>query len=150
MPTPTPTEPDATELATAANEVVRAIDSLRKEIASAQKYGRRNRVLIWAVALSVVLDLLLSVALIGMFQRTSNAVKLANRASSAQMISCHAGNEARGLQTQLWETILAFPPSIGETAAAAKEREERTSKFRAYIKDAFAQQDCEKQARGKS
>ena len=144
----TPNEPDA-ELVLAANEVVQAIDSLRKEIASAQKYGRRNRALIWAVGASMVLDVILSIALIALYGQTHDAAQLAKQASSAQVVSCRAGNEARSLQTQLWNTILAFPPTTSETPAQAQEREKRVTEFRLYIKDAFAQQDCEKLVRGK-
>lgn len=144
MTTPLTPDDETSDLTLVANDVIRAIDGLRKEISSTQKYGRRNRMLIWAVAGSVALDLFLSIALFTLFHKTNEAANLAKQASSAQVVSCRAGNETRKIQTELWNTILAFPPEEQETEEAVKVREQRVAEFRRYIDVAFRQQDCEK------
>lgn len=141
MTSPEPME--ASQLAAAAADIVQSIDGLREEVAAQKSYGRRNRWLIRVVIVSVILDFLLSLGLVFLFGRVQHAADLAREASSAQRVACLAGNETRAIQTDLWNTILAFPPPPGELPAAAVIREQRTEEFRTYIGQAFKSQDCD-------
>lgn len=130
------------ELLIVASEVVRAIDDLRQEMVGTKRYGRRNRQLIRWIVASLVFDILLSLGLAVAVTRANAATRRAERAASAQVVACRAGNEARALQTELWNTILSYPPPLGETAAEALQREGRVAEFRRYVATAFRQQDC--------
>lgn len=133
------------ELVMAVGGLIESIDGLRSEVTDTRLYGSRSRRLIGWVALSVCLDIGLSLALGAIAIQSHHASDKATKASSTNVVNCLSGNESRRIQTDLWNTVLQFPTPANETPEAKKNREEQTAKFRSYIDKAFAQRDCSKQ-----
>lgn len=125
------------ELILAVGSLIESTDSLRGEVHDLKAYGRRNRRLIRIVTLSVIFDVLLSFGLGYATWRASRASDQAARASSALTVNCLAGNESRKIQTDLWNTVLAFPQPN-----PTPEQEAQTQKFKDYIATAFVIRDC--------
>lgn len=135
---------DTAELLVVARGMTAAIRDLSGDVKSVATYGQHNRRLIWVVAVSVTFDICLSLALGAVAVQSRHASDKATKASSTLVVNCLSGNESRKIQTDLWNTVLAFPPPPVETAEARTQREAQTAKFRTYIGQAFAQRDCSK------
>jgi hypothetical protein len=125
------TTPD-NELLVAVQEMNKTAVGLRAEVAEQKTYGRRNRHLIWIVAISLALDLFASsVAIYGLIQ----ANDAQNKANDATARTCRTSNASRKDITDLWGQVL---PLLAKTDA------ERTLKIKDYISTAYAQRDCSK------
>jgi hypothetical protein len=140
----TTSSPDDAELVGAVHAMTSELAGLRADTDELRGYGRRNRHLIKLVAVSVAVDVLLSVGLAYAVHRADQAATEAKRSSSSQVVTCRSSNVARAGQTDLWTFILnSYPPPANETPAERTAREERVAKFKAYVASAFAPRDCE-------
>lgn len=140
------TEPDRNAVLEAAQRLEGSMVTLGGEIAGLRAYGERNRHLIWALAASLVLDLVLSVAVGFLAVQATNTSKRADEATSAaarnlqtQIATCRAGNEARAANRTLWEYLISVALAGPQQAAQAQFIEQ----FRTYIGGVFAARNCD-------
>lgn len=128
------------EAFTAAARLQESMGSLQGEIRTLRVYGKRNRRYIWALTISIALDLVLSVVIAFVAVQSSNANTLANQNAQVQKSTCEAGNQARAVTVQLWTYVLEVSAQNPENQTPAKKQQ--IEKFRAYMTSAYAQRDC--------
>lgn len=140
---------DPDPLATA-DRLAGALDSMTSELRTAgarltatEKYGRRNRYMIWLTFASIVLDVILTVLLV--FGYTAAEAADARAGANAAAItaqhgsllaSCESGNVSRAVQVALWDHVLA------ETATNLSLKTPAGRMLLAYIRAAFKPRDC--------
>lgn len=131
----------------AANQLTSALDAMsgRLEAVSAAQdeqilYGRRNRHLIWGLVVSLLLDAVLTVAIVSVTVKTNEASNRATETHNRLVATCISSNEARRLNTQLWEYIFTLKPSTPRTVAQQKQIVD----LQDYVHRAFAPRDCAK------
>jgi uncharacterized membrane protein len=131
-----PRDPVAT-----ARALTAALDGLSGDIKRLTDYGIRNRHLIWALIVSLILDLALTIviALVAVQAHDANATALS--AKAAQMALCEAGNTTRAQQRQLWFHLLTTPRLPG-SPPRTKAQQQQIDAFKAYISQTFAPRDC--------
>lgn len=130
-----PIEPNAKAAAiTAANSLIKTMDTLTVEIKEVRKTNRKHQFLIRLLGLSMAFDLLLSIALGGIGFTAHNAAEAAAR---NQKQFCEGSNETRRVQKDLWSYVLNIPASNTSPA-----QEEQRQKFKDYIDTVFAPRDC--------
>lgn len=100
--------------------------------------GKTNRRIIRWLAVSVALDIGLSVAMIFIAIGAQHTAETATSAQTQTRLQCEAGNEARSAQLQLWTYVLTLS-SQHET----KRQKKQAVQFRHYIQRVFAQRDCD-------
>ena len=129
----------AVEKLTASNDAVSGqLESLKAESVEHRRYGRRNRHLIWVLAAAVVL--LLTAGIVVNAVRASNASDLARQVHATQVSTCQQGNVTRLQQLQIWDYVLAVPPTKPPTA---REKAVRAD-FKGFVHRVFAPRDCSK------
>jgi hypothetical protein len=140
------TSPDDATLE-AADRLERSMSALTAEMQSLGAYGKRNRHLIVGLAISLVLDLALSVVVWMVAAQAREASDRAAEASSAaslnrqaQVVTCESGNEARAAQVRLWSTVLDLSAQV---SPQTPERARAADEFRAYVVRTFAPRDCQ-------
>lgn len=111
---------------------------LRAESEGHRRYGRRNRRMIWTLAVAVVL--LLTAGIVVNSLRASNASDLARQVHATQVNTCQQSNTTRTQTIQLWDYILSIPPAAPLTAEQRKQRVD----FKAYVHRVFAPRNCSK------
>ena len=114
------------------------LNLLRAESEGHRRYGHRNRAMIWALAVAVVLILAAGIVVNGV--QASNASDLARQVHATQVSTCQQGNVTRQQQIQIWDYVLAVPPATPPTAREKKIRAD----FQAYVHRVFAARDCGK------
>jgi hypothetical protein len=122
-----------------------ALGAVREELSRLNAYGRRNRRLIIALAVSLCLDVLLTVAVIvGGVALAGNKATI-GEIHQTQVNACQTGNRLRDEQRRLWEHVVAIskPPRGALTPAQARERERTTSAFLAYVRRVLPDLDCQ-------
>ena len=139
---------DDSELAAAVRDMTSELSGLRRDAQELRDYSQRNRRLIKITAVSLVIDVLMSLGLAYAVYRSQEASDRAEAAASATVVTCRSSNEARALQTNLWNFILALPPGPDETPEQRAQRAETVGKFKVYIGDAFAPRDCDRLLKG--
>jgi hypothetical protein len=137
------------ELVDAVRGMTVELAGLRTDTQELRSYGTRNRRLIRIVAVSLIFDVLLSLGLGFAVHHAQEASDRAGRAASATVVTCRSSNEARAVQTDLWDYIFTqFAQSIDQSPAESAERAVNIAKFKAYIATAFAQKDCDHLLKG--
>lgn len=126
------------------DDIIDRADALDRKIAASDdmaallRYGHASRNLIHWLAVSIALDIMLSLALgwvaIGAQQTANQASSLAARSYQA----CLAGNDFRATELQLWNYILDLPP----TAPRTPDQQAQQVQFRTYIDRQFAPRKC--------
>lgn len=99
---------------------------------------KRRKAQVTLLAISIFIELLLSVALAYGWSQNH---KLAIQAESNHMAilrNCETSNEARANNKQLWDYLLTQTPSQPPTA----EQEKRIADFEAFVNKTFAPRDC--------
>lgn len=143
---PTPPDPVAVAQAMTGAMVVLSDDfkDLRKDTSSQLKWVKR---IIKIMAGTVILDICLSVAAIGFGYGLDQVINQVRRATTgaaaahtAAVTSCHAGNDFRVQDRQLWTQLLSLTGTDPQTAQQAA----NTSKFLAFIAAHDALRDCSK------
>jgi hypothetical protein len=139
------TDPDHKSTVEAARILVASMDSLGGEMGALRRYGQRNRRLIWGLAVSLLLDVLLSVAVFFVAVQATEASNRATLATSeaalnrqSQLNSCEAANQARAVSIQLWNYVL----DLSEKNNPAPDKQMQIDQFRSYIQDAYSPRDC--------
>lgn len=134
-------------LAEAADELGRNVTDLNASVRDLASYGRRNRQLIYWTAAGLLVDLIVSVALILVAVQANNASHRATEATSAAAqnrqnakVTCESGNQARLAQIQLWTYVLDL--SAQSNPNPTPEQRKRIADFRTYINQVFAPRDC--------
>lgn len=134
----------------------RALDQKIEQTPVAARLRRLDTTVKW-LAISVALDILLSIGLAVLgkvaYDASRNAESASHKATlaaSQTRINCLAGNQTRKSQQQLWNFVLSFPPPPGETPEQLRRRASDTATFKAYIKKVFAPRDCSQNAKAPS
>lgn len=134
----------------AADRLAGALDGMTAELrtvtarqADAEKYGRRNRAMIWLALTSVAAVVVLTVLLVFVYGSAQNAATAANVATAkvtAQhqnlLSACQEGNASRAAQVALWDHVL------GETSGNLNLKTATGRQLLAYIRVAFRARNC--------
>ena len=131
---------EAAEALSIAKELRELIKAILEKLTDAVKYGRRTRLMSWGLALSVVLDVGLTVITGAVLIHEAHTSQAIHR---SQLEACAIGNGFRAGQRQLWDHVIAVsaaPP--GETRAEREARLARLAAFRVYIGRQFRPVNC--------
>lgn len=129
----------------AAAHIDAAVSAIEKPVTELFTYSRQNRTLIRVLAISLILDVLLSIATAVGVAYAVHASNLANSANRSVQRACQARNEYKVLDLQRWQYIInlsAGAPPVGTTPAQQKAQAEQTTKFKAYIAGADTPETC--------
>jgi hypothetical protein len=119
-----------------------AVQGLRQEIGALRTYGARNRHLILGLAISLLLDVILSIVVAFVAVSASDASSLANQNKQTQLATCRAGNETRAANVQLWTYVLDLA-AASNPAPPTPQRTESLKQFTAYLHTVYAPRDCD-------
>lgn len=108
---------------------------LQRTVDEITGYSRRTRKLIWGLALSIVIDIALTVIIAFL---TASALNANSTLHKAQLTACGIGNQSRLQQIRLWDEVLA----VSKPANAHEAQVDR--QFRAFVSTTFAPVDCAK------
>jgi hypothetical protein len=140
------TDPDITppmDPVARAASLEQAMNALGAKIGALVQYGRRNRHLIILLAISIVFDLILSVALGVVAVGAHNASDRATVATSGVKANCQTGNTVRAEEVQLWDYIIGVsnsqPPPPGRTP---EQQKQIVDQFLDHLHTIFAPRDC--------
>ena len=122
----------AQELAVAVSELNTNMAATVTGLAGVVKKDRRR--VRW-LALSVALDVLLSVRFGYIALQTRQAQQAVDQNASNAVVTCEVGNQARANQVQLWSYILTLS---GNTPA----QQAQVEKVKVYLLQVFAPRDC--------
>jgi hypothetical protein len=134
----------------AAHNLTGALKGMQGELARLNRFGRRNRHLIWLTFASIGLDVALTILLVFAYgtARNSQVEAHAARAVAASehqslLYACKLGNQSRAQQVQLWDHLVGIaqaPPR--ETTAQRKARLRTIRSFLGYVRRSFAPRPC--------
>lgn len=133
------TDPDRMSTVEAARTLVESMNSLGGEIGALRHYGRRNRQMIVLLAISLLLDALLSVAVFFVAVQASQASSEAARNRQNAITTCEASNQARVASVQLWNYVL---DTTVQSPSPDPDRPAKIEKFRQFMKTTYAPRDC--------
>lgn len=122
------------------DEKLKKIPDLNKNIDDLVAYGRRNRKLIWLSWLSIIFDLILTLAVIYF---ANQSIISRNRIESTHIsvvANCQAGNNFRKDNLKLWNYVLAVPSPTPRT----EQQEQTRTDFRKFVNKTFELRDCSK------
>ena len=111
-------------------------NTIDKSIATLTKAAKRQKIQILVLALSVALDLLLTVGLIGAYQK----VETNTQAIKAR---CEQTNASRANNKELWTYLLSVPPDPSRPPRTAGEQAALDA-FAKKVDSTFAPTDCTK------
>jgi hypothetical protein len=100
--------------------------------------GKHNRRMIHVLAISLILDFMLTIALGFLALQVNASFAKANSVERRAYEACLSANQARATQRQLWGYILALPPSAPRTS----EQDRQVEQFKIYIQKVFAPRKC--------
>jgi hypothetical protein len=119
-----------------------AVTGLRDEIVVLRTFGSRNRHLIWGLAISLVLDVALSIAVAFVAVSAREATSLANQNRQTQLATCRAGNETRAANIQLWTYVLDLA-AVNRPVPPTAQQIESLRQFKSYLSTVYAPRDCD-------
>lgn len=99
----------------------------------------RKRQVRW-LAISLILDVLLTIGFGYTTIRANNAASKAESSTHAIIRNCETSNEARANNKKLWDYIINLPPTQPPTS----EQQKRIADFKKFIDMTFAPRDCSK------
>lgn len=123
----------------AALRLEQSMTGLTAELKELRTYGHRNRSLIWALALSLLLDVLLSVGLGVVAIQARDATSLAKRNVEAARVTCESGNEARRVSRQLWTYVLDLAATNPDQTPAQRRQ---LAQIRSVLVTVYVDRDC--------
>lgn len=134
----------------AAENLTGMLSGVRAELKRLNRYGIRNRRLIWLSIVSIALDLTLTILLVFAYGTARNSqveAKDARNVAAVQhqslLYACKLGNQSRAQQVQLWEHLAAIskpPPHLTERQLAKNRRQ--IGQLLAYIRADFRPRPC--------
>ena len=128
---------DIGALAARAIAIAEKAASTQDAIVAQQRKSKRT---VRLLAVSVILDIMLSVATITLAVNQQNVSRAIH---DSQLAACAIGNETRAAQVQLWDHVIGISrPPPGETGAERKARLARLAALRAYVRNTFRQINC--------
>ncbi|WP_410662003.1 hypothetical protein [Amycolatopsis sp. lyj-84] len=133
-------DPDPRETLRAAASLEDGMSALRTDIAALNQRSKRDRAWIVGLAVSLLLDVVLSVVVAVVAVEAAQATSLAEQNRRAQVSSCEAGNAARAVSVSLWAYVLDQVTKDPENQTP--ERAQQIEQFRRYISTAYAPRDC--------
>jgi hypothetical protein len=141
--------PDPDPLATA-SRLTAALDAMTAELKTvnarqdvSERYGHRNRLLIWLTVTALGAVVVLTVLLVFVYGAAQDATTRADATAAkitaqhqSLLSSCQAGNTFRAEQVTLWDRVLS------ETDTNLSLNTATGRKLLAYIRVVFRQVDC--------
>lgn len=124
----------------AAERLSTSMDGLREDIGTLRSYGKRNRHFIWTLAVSLVLDVVLSVAVAVIAVQANQAASAADRNRDTQRVTCESANESRAANRSLWGAILDASNQANPNATPAQRNQ--VEGLRWFVNQVFAPRDC--------
>jgi hypothetical protein len=121
-------------------EVLELADQLGKVVTGMRELtgqGRRTRLLVRWLAISIVFDVIVTVAL-GVL--SYNAVNRSGDLHKSQLTACYIGDEFRSGQRELWARLITTFARPGESQAD----KEKTRQFLVYVDTKFKPVNCVK------
>lgn len=112
-------------------------ESIASLVAADQRRRRHVRIL----AISLALDVLLTIGFGYITARTHSLAAQAESNHQSLVRNCETGNEARTKNKQLWTYILSLPPS-NDGQASTPEQQRRVDDFKKFLDETFALRDC--------
>lgn len=125
---------DALDEKIADSNLSKSVDTLVKDA----KRSKRNQKIL---AISIALDLFLTVVLGVVSYTTTNLVSRAETTEASIRKNCEVSNEARSNNKQLWEFILNLPSN---EPPPTPEQQKNIDDFKVFLNDTFAPRDCSK------
>lgn len=119
-----------------------SVIDLKEEIAALRDYGQRSRKIIWSLAVSLVLDVLLSIVVVVVAIQAKDANTLAQANQQTQIATCESTNQSRQVAVNLWRYVL--DASAKDPKNQTPERVKQIEDFRAYMESAYQPRDCSK------
>lgn len=118
------------------------LDGVAAQLAAVAGREARTRKITWALAVSLVLDVALTIVVTVLTFAAihdTSAVRTAQAGLHAsQLAACAAGNQSHAEQRQLWGHVIA------QAAAGPGSNKTGLDQFQAYINRTFAPVDCAK------
>jgi len=108
-------------------------------VGSLVRADRRRKGQVRWLALSLALDVLLTLAFGWVTIQTHRISTKAESNQNAIARSCETSNEARKNNLVLWDYILEIPPVQPLTAEQLQQRDQ----FKVFVQKTFAQRDCQ-------
>lgn len=133
-------QPDDNAAIAAADRLQQSMEGLREDIGGLTTYGRRNRHLIRWLAVSLIVEALLIVAVAVLAVQASNATSAAARNEQTQQATCRAGNDSRAANHNLWNYVLELSAAANPHPTPAQQ--DAAAKFRVFIDEVFQPRDC--------
>lgn len=103
-----------------------------------RRFVGRQQTIVRVLAISLVVDAFIGVAVLVLAIRANQAAQNANRAENAVYVSCVSGNQARATERTLWDYVLSIPPQQPQTQA----QKDQITQFKAFLDTNLAQRDC--------
>lgn len=113
-------------------------------IATLLKDAQKRRRQIIALAISLMLDLWLTIGLAFLSIQARNTAIAVQNSKDSIVASCEAANEFRLTEAALWNHILAIEPVVErELTPEEQARQDKTvADFRVFLETTFAPKDC--------
>lgn len=120
-------------------------NDIDKSVATLIKGAHRQRRAIRLLAVSIVLDFILTIGLTVVSVKTNEVARLAQSNKEAVIANCETANESRANQLKLWQYVFDIPPTVPRTP----EQDKRVGEFKVFIDKTFAQRNCHAEANTK-
>jgi hypothetical protein len=143
------------DTAQVARELTAALDRMSSELETVRhgseerdeallKYGRTNRRLIRGLIVSLILDIVITVAVGLLSVQAHNNTVAIGHTSASNLALCQASNVARHQQIELWEFLL----DLSKGPQTAQQRA-TVSEFEAHLRAIFAPRRCTSLGQGR-
>lgn len=112
-----------------------AEEAIQVLVKDAHRRKRQVRIL----AVSVVLNILLTAGFGFLTYKTNQIASLAQSNQDAVVANCEVANESRKNQRELWAYVISLTPSQPRT----EEETTRVDAFQEFVNKTFAERDCQ-------
>ena len=112
-----------------------AEESIETLVKDAHRAKRRFRIL----AISVILDIFLSLGLAYVTVRLAETTRLSQTNKAAVIANCETSNQSRKDNKALWDFAFTLTPTQPQTPEQIK----NTALFKEFVGKTFAQRDCQ-------
>jgi hypothetical protein len=123
-----------------------AFASLGTEIGKLSRQSGRHRTVLIITAISLFIDIMLSIVIWQVAQDAKSAAADAASAKRATVLLCEAGVQARQQQADGWDTLIALSNQIGPVKKLTPEEQARQDKltvgFKKYVDSLRTPRNC--------